>query len=396
MTNRKELLREFLLMNLGTLLVSVGVYFFKLPNHFSMGGVSGLAVLLGKLLPQLSPSTFNTIINVLFLVLGFVMLNRGFGARTVYCSILSAGLIQLFEWAFPMDRPLTDQLMLELFFAVILPALGSAILFNIDASSGGTDIAAMILKKYTGLDVGRALLLSDVVIAAAALFVFDITAGLCSLLGLALKSVLVDSAIESFNRRKAFFVISYDPEHVCDYITHTLGRGATVWQAQGAYTHAEHHVVLTVLTRGQAVLLRRYLKKIDPHAFLIVANSSEIFGKGFLQPRFSARPDLNAGRAFLLCRSRAKLALCRLTAARPWDDSAWVGTAHMRKHFMRLSLCVVSRYALCARSFLSFWKIFPNRRHPAFFAPKYGNIWLVNILPQRRLSDVLTASKRTV
>ena len=275
MTNRKELLREFLLMNLGTLLVSVGVYFFK----FSMGGVSGLAVLLGKLLPQLSPSTFNTIINVLFLVLGFVMLNRGFGARTVYCSILSAGLIQLFEWAFPMDRPLTDQLMLELFFAVILPAL-----FNIDASSGGTDIAAMILKKYTGLDVGRALLLSDVVIAAAALFVFDITAGLCSLLGLALKSVLVDSAIESFNRRKAFFVISYDPEHVCDYITHTLGRGATVWQAQGAYTHAEHHVVLTVLTRGQAVLLRRYLKKIDPHAFLIVANSSEIFGKGFLQP----------------------------------------------------------------------------------------------------------------
>ena len=188
MTNRKELLREFLLMNLGTLLVSVGVYFFKFPNHFSMGGVSGLAVLLGKLLPQLSPSTFNTIINVLFLVLGFVMLNRGFGARTVYCSILSAGLIQLFEWAFPMDRPLTDQLMLELFFAVILPALGSAILFNIDASSGGTDIAAMILKKYTGLDVGRALLLSDVVIAAAALFVFDITAGLCSLLGLALKS----------------------------------------------------------------------------------------------------------------------------------------------------------------------------------------------------------------
>ena len=101
-----------------------------------------------------------------------------------------------------MDRPLTDQLMLELFFAVILPALGSAILFNIDASSGGTDIAAMILKKYTGLDVGRALLLSDVVIAAAALFVFDITAGLCSLLGLALKSVLVDSVIESLNRRK--------------------------------------------------------------------------------------------------------------------------------------------------------------------------------------------------
>ena len=281
--NRKELVREFLLMNLGTLLVSVGVYFFKFPNNFSMGGVSGMSILLGELVPALSPSTYNTIINVLFLILGFLTLDKGFGARTVYASIVSALLIQLFDWLIPLSGPLTDQLMLELFFAVILPALGAAILFNIDASSGGTDIAAMILKKYTGMDVGRALLVSDVVIAAAALFVFDAQAGLCSLLGLALKSVLVDSAIESFNRRKAFFIITSQPEAVCEYVTHTLGRGATVWRAQGAYTHEEHHVVLTVLSRGQAVVLRRQLKAMDPHSFLIVANSSEIFGKGFLR-----------------------------------------------------------------------------------------------------------------
>ena len=279
----RELFHEFLLMTLGTALVSVGVYFFKFPNNFSMGGVSGLAVLLGRLVPMLSPSAFNGIINLLFLVLGFLMLDKGFGFRTVYCSILYAGLVQLFEILCPLSAPLTDQLMLELLFAVILPALGSAILFNIGASSGGTDIAAMILKKYTGLDVGRALLVSDVTIAAAALWVFDIRAGLCSLLGLALKSVLVDSAIESFNRRKAFFIITSQPEPVCDYVTHTLGRGATVWQAQGAYTGEEHHVVLTVLSRGPAVILRRQLKVMDPKAFLIVANSSEIFGKGFLR-----------------------------------------------------------------------------------------------------------------
>ena len=278
----RELFHEFLLMTLGTALVSVGVYFFKFPNNFSMGGVSGLAVLLGRLVPMLSPSAFNGIINLLFLVLGFLMLDKGFGFRTVYCSILYAGLVQLFEILCPLSTPLTDQLMLELLFAVILPALGSAILFNIGASSGGTDIAAMILKKYTGLDVGRALLFSDVTIAAAALVIFDIQAGLCSLLGLALKSVLVDSAIESFNRRKAFFIITSQPEPVCDYVTHTLGRGATVWQAQGAYTGEEHHVVLTVLSRGQAVI-RRQLKVMDPKAFLIVANSSEIFGKGFLR-----------------------------------------------------------------------------------------------------------------
>ena len=282
-SDKKRFWKEFLWMNVATVMISVGVYCFKFPNNFSMGGVSGLSILLGKVLPVLSASSYNTIINVLFLILGFLMLDKSFGFRTVYCSLLSAGLIQVFSWVWPLTAPLTDQLMLELFFAVILPALGAAILFNIDASSGGTDIAAMILKKYTGLDVGTALLISDVAIAAAALFVFDVTAGLCSLLGLALKSVLVDSAIESLNRRKAFFVITSDPEHVCDYVTHTLVRGATVWTAQGAYTHDVHHVVLTVLSRGQAVVLRRHLKEKDPGAFLLVSNSSEIFGKGFLR-----------------------------------------------------------------------------------------------------------------
>lgn len=282
-SDKKRFWKEFLWMNIATVMISVGVYCFKFPNNFSMGGVSGLSILLGKVLPVLSASSYNTIINVLFLILGFLMLDKSFGFRTVYCSLLSAGLIQVFSWVWPLTAPLTDQLMLELFFAVILPALGAAILFNIDASSGGTDIAAMILKKYTGLDVGTALLISDVAIAAAALFVFDATAGLCSLLGLALKSVLVDGAIESLNRRKAFFIITSDPEHVCDYVTHTLTRGATLWTAQGAYTHDVHHVVLTVLSRGQAVALRRHLKQVDPHAFMIVANSSEIFGKGFLR-----------------------------------------------------------------------------------------------------------------
>ncbi len=281
----KEKLQDIFLMTLGTLLVSVGVYFFKFPNHFSMGGVSGLAILLGRAVqtPWLTPSVFNTAINLLFLVLGFLLLDKGFGLRTVYCTLLYSGLVQVFEWLCPLSAPLTDQKMLELFFAVILPAVGAAILFNIGASTGGTDIAALILKKHSGMDVGRALLVCDVAIAAGALLVFDVEAGLYSLLGLAFKSVLVDTSIESFNRRKAFFVITSQPDPVTDFVTHQLGRGATLWQAQGAYTHETHHVVLTVLSRGQAVALRQYLKRHDPHAFMIVANSSEIFGKGFLR-----------------------------------------------------------------------------------------------------------------
>ena len=281
----KDHVKEFLLMSLGTALVSIGVYFFKFPNNFSMGGVSGLSVLLGELVrvPGLTPSVFNSIINTLFLVLGFVFLNRGFGFKTVYCSLLYAGLTQVFEILVPLSAPLTTNKMLEAFSAIIPPALGSGILFNLNASTGGTDIAAMILKKYTGLDVGRALLLSDIVIAAAALFVFDIETGLFSLLGLVLKSVLVDSVIESINRRKSLTIITSQPEVSMVFITQTLGRGATVWEGQGAYTHQKHWIVLTVLSRGQAVVLRRYLKEKDPGAFLLVSNSSEIFGKGFLR-----------------------------------------------------------------------------------------------------------------
>ena len=256
--SRRQTLFAFLLMSLGAGLVAMGVYFFKFPNHFSMGGVSGLSILLGQIIPSrlVTPATINTVITVLFLILGFLVLDKSFGLRTVYCSLLYTGIIQVLERVCPLARPLTDQKMLELFFAVLLPALGAAILFNMDASTGGTDIMAMILKKYTGLDVGRALLLSDVAIAASALLIFDIETGLFSLLGLALKSVLVDTVIESLNRKKSFTVVTHFPEPVCHFINENLHRGATVWKGPGASTGQEQFIILTALSRQQAVQLR--------------------------------------------------------------------------------------------------------------------------------------------
>ena len=281
----RENLKQFTVMTFATALVALGIYLFRFPNHFSIGGVSGLSIVLGKIIPSelLTPGAINTILTLAFLVLGLIFLDWRFNLKTVYCSILYSVLIQVLEWAFPMSAPFTGQKMLELFFAVLLPSLGSAVLFNMDASTGGSEIVAMIMKKYTGLNVGSALLLSDVAIAAAALWVFDVEAGLFSLMGLMLKSVLVDTTIESLNRRKSFTVVTHDKELVCRYINEELHRGATVWQAQGAYTHHDQYVVLTALSRHQAVLLRNYLKKMEPHAFMLITNSSEIFGKGFLQ-----------------------------------------------------------------------------------------------------------------
>lgn len=274
---------ECLLLTLGTALVAFGVYFFKFPNNFNTGGVTGLAVILSAVVPAVSSSAFASVINLAFLVLGFFALNRGFGVRTVYCSILFSALLSGLEWLFPMPAPFTDQKMLELFFAVIFPSLGSAILFNLQSSTGGTDILAMILKRFSSLDIGMALLYVDVLIAGSTLFFVGVETGLYSLLGLVLKSVVVDSVIESLNRRKSFIAVTSCPEEVCGFITRTLRRSATCWQAEGAYSHEPKWVVLTALSRGQAVALRQHLKSVDPQAFMLVTNSSEIFGKGFMR-----------------------------------------------------------------------------------------------------------------
>lgn len=279
----KGTVRVWVLMTFGTVLVALGVYCFKFPNHFSTGGVSGLGVVLGAVVPNFTPGNIITIINLAFLVLGFICLKGGFGVKTVYCSVLFSVLLDVFERVWPLNAPLTDQPMLELFFAVLLPALGSGILFNIGASTGGTEIAALILKQHTAMDTGMALLCTDVLIAASTLLVFDVATGLFSILGLVLKSTLIDTVIESLNRRKSFTVITTKPQEVCEVITHTLKRGATVWQGKGAYTDQDQWVVLAALSRPQAVYLRRRVKDIDPHAFFLITNSSEIFGKGFLR-----------------------------------------------------------------------------------------------------------------
>ena len=180
-----------------------------------------------------------------------------------------------------MAVPMTTQPLLELLFAVALPAIGSAMLFNLDASSGGTDIVAMILKKYTSLDIGKALLCSDLVITVLACVAFGMETGLFSVLGLVMKSLLVDLVLENINTHKYFHIITTKPEEIEKYITATLHRGATELHGEGAYTHEGRTVLLTVMKRHEAVLLRRYVRQVDPNAFVLIINTGEIVGNGF-------------------------------------------------------------------------------------------------------------------
>ena len=192
----KTQIKEWLMMTLGTLLLAAGVYFFKFPNKFSTGGVSGISVILGHYFPNSTPGDFVMVINVALLIVGFAVFGKGFGVRTCYCSLLMSVFIWGMERLAPLAQPMTSQPLMELIFAVGLPAVGSAILFNMDASSGGTDIVAMVLRKFTSLDIGKALMLSDCVITLMACVAFGMETGLFSVLGLLIKSLLVEKKLK--------------------------------------------------------------------------------------------------------------------------------------------------------------------------------------------------------
>ena len=236
----KRTLEEYAILTVATLILVVGVYVFKFPNNFSFGGVTGIAVVLSAVMPA-TPGNITFIINM----------------------------------------ALTTQPVLELMYAIVLPAFSAAIMFNIGASGGGTDIIAMILKKYTKLNIGGALFLVDLGIVIASCFVFDAQTGLCSLCGLLAKSLVVDNVIESINLCKYFTIICNDPEPICDFITNELHRSATIYKAEGAYEHNQKTIIITIMKRSQAVELRNYIRIHQPTAFIAITNSSEIIGKGF-------------------------------------------------------------------------------------------------------------------
>jgi uncharacterized membrane-anchored protein YitT (DUF2179 family) len=177
---------------------------------------------------------------------------------------------------------------LELVYAVLLTGIGSAIIFKCKASSGGTDIIALILKKHTSMNVGTALLCSDFLIAAATFLRFtdgeitiDPQTGLFSMLGLFAKVFIVDDIIDSIDMCKSFTIITTEPDKITSYIMQDMRHGVTTQPARGAYTGAEKTVIITVCRRTEAIKLRRHVLSVDPHAFIIINKTSEIMGKGF-------------------------------------------------------------------------------------------------------------------
>lgn len=278
---RKQWMREFGLLNLGTFLTAIGSYFFKFPNNFSTGGVTGLSVVLTHYFPNLSNGTIVSVINIALMVVGLILLGKEFGFKTFYVTIAFSAMLKLFETVTPLTQPLTDQPFMELLFGVFLPAWGSAMLFNIGSSTGGTDIIAMVVKKYFKCHIGKALLVVDFFITVMTFVAFGPTTGLFSILGLVMRSFAVDFFLEEMNTYKSFTIITDHAEEIYQYITQVLHRGATIYHAEGVFEHSNKTIILTAQSKQQGIKLQEQIKKSDPHAFVLISNTSEIIGKGF-------------------------------------------------------------------------------------------------------------------
>lgn len=280
--------QQIIFINLGILLMALGIYFFKTPNGFATGGVSGLSLILANAIPIMSQATYMLILNVLLLILGFFVLGKECGMMTVYCSLMLSFETLIFEKIIPLEHTLTNYPLLELVYAILLTGIGSAILFKCKASSGGTDIVALVLKKHTSMNVGTALLCTDLLIVLTTFIAFtndgivlSVQTGLFSLLGFFAKVFVVDDVIDSINLCKAFTIITTKPDQINEFIMRDIHHGATVYPAQGAYTGEDKTVIVTVCKRSEAIRLRKRVLEIDPHAFIVITKTSEIMGKGF-------------------------------------------------------------------------------------------------------------------
>ena len=271
----------FLMLNAGLMLTAISIVIFKTPNHFAFGGTSGVSVILSSLVPGMPVSAFMWILNIVLIVLGFIFLPKKAVGWSIYASVALSFFVSAVELIYPSNASPTGDMWLDLCFAVILPALGSAIVFDIGASTGGTDILAMILKRHTSLEIGKALMMVDIGIVLIAAVLFGPRTGLYCVLGLFAKTLVVDGAIESLHLRKVCTVICAHPAEVEAFIVRDLKRSATISYGYGAFSGKRVTVLMSVLSRREAMRLRLFVRKIDPGAFITIVNSSEIIGKGF-------------------------------------------------------------------------------------------------------------------
>lgn len=271
----------FLLMNLGAFFVAVNVHFFLSPNSLATGGVSGMSIVLNSLFPGISIGLFMIFVNIVLFILGVIFLGFQFGAKTIYTSFALSGYVWLLELVAPITAPLSDDILIQLIIGQCIAAIGMGIVFHQRASTGGTDIIAMILNKYIKVEIGRAVLFSDLAVALSSSLLFGPQAGMYAFFGVILNGLMIDYTLQQFNANKEVVIISQKSALIRAFIVGELGRGATIHTAKGAFNYEQKEVITTILGRKDLSRLKNYVGKQDEKAFITVHNMNEILGQNF-------------------------------------------------------------------------------------------------------------------
>ncbi|OLS02317.1 YitT family protein [Tissierella creatinophila] len=273
--------KRFFLINIGILILAAGLYFFLIPSDLAVGGITGLAMVLNKFIPMLRVGTIMFIGNVILFIIAFIILGKEFTGYTIYTSLVISGLIDVLDLMVNLKAPLVDDIILNLVYGIMIQGIGMAIILNQGTSTGGTDIVAKIINKYTDFPIGISLLIADVLIVVSSIFAFGIDIGLYAFIGITLNSVIIDKFIAGFNTRIKVVIISEKEREISKYITHEISRGVTLLYGAGGFSNKDKRIINTVVSRKEYVKIKKHIKEIDPKAFIWINFVNEVLGEGF-------------------------------------------------------------------------------------------------------------------
>lgn len=267
---------EYLYVIAGAAVVALGFNLFLLPNQVASGGVSGISTILNGLFGW-NPGLVQYAFNIPLFLSGVVLLGKKFGVKS-FIGTLTLPLVVLLtdNW-----EPWTNNPLLGALFGGIVVGLGIGLVFKGNASTGGTDLLAQIITKYTGLTLGTSVLLIDGLIATTAALVFDLEKGLYALIGLYVTTKTIDIIQLGFSQSKMVYIITLKQDEVRDAIYAEINRGVTKLPAIGGYTGQERPVLMVVVYQTEFTKLKQLIKTVDPSAFVIVSDAYEVLGEGF-------------------------------------------------------------------------------------------------------------------
>lgn len=266
-----EGIKEFITITIATTIVAASVFFFLVPSHVSVGSISGLAIVITNFIP-LPVSVLTMALNVGLLIVGFLLVGREFGVKTVYTSILLPTVMGVLEVIFPNLGSLMGDPFLDMICYVFFVSIGLAILFNRNASSGGLDIVAKLMNKFLHMDLGNAMSVSGMLVALSSALVYDAKIVILSVLGTYLNGIVLDHFIFGFDMKKRVCIVSQKEEAIRQFILHELHSGATLYEAFGAYNMESRREIITIVDKNEYAKLMTFIEREDPVAFVTVYN----------------------------------------------------------------------------------------------------------------------------